>query len=192
MPVGEKLYRADNGRDLRFYYDFDALVAVEEAAGRSFKAVLEDMARGETLLKDLRALIWAGLQKHQPEITLSQAGELVLTEGQRLGESMREALVAAMPELKADSPKKRGIGTAETLRRPVAVGRSLRGLVRSGVRAGRLLEAEPATVRDRAAGAGEGRPRPDHHHGAPGRSVRPNETRAEAPGTAEAKGRHAC
>jgi hypothetical protein len=45
MPVGEKLYRADNGRDLRFYYDFDALVAVEEAAGRSFKAVLEDMAR---------------------------------------------------------------------------------------------------------------------------------------------------
>jgi hypothetical protein len=106
MPVGEKLYRADNGRDLRFYYDFDALVAVEEAAGRSFKAVLEDMARGETLLKDLRALIWAGLQKHQPEITLSQAGELVLTEGQQLGESMREALVAAMPELKADSPKK--------------------------------------------------------------------------------------
>lgn len=98
MPIGQKSYTTNAGTELIFFYDYDALVMVEEKVGRSFGEILDGLRSGKPRLGDLRALIWAGLQRYHPELTLTDAGELVLSEGIELGATMREAMAAAMPE----------------------------------------------------------------------------------------------
>jgi hypothetical protein len=100
MPIGRKAYVAEDGRDLVFFYDMDALILVEEAAKCGVKAIFERMLIGDVRLGDLRALIWGGLQRHHPEITLADATALIESEGEAMGAAIRDALAAAMPDPK--------------------------------------------------------------------------------------------
>lgn len=63
-----------------------SLCEVEHILSEPISAVVARL--GQPALRDLRALLWAGLQRHQPGTTLHMAGDL-------LGEALRGGETAA-------------------------------------------------------------------------------------------------
>lgn len=63
--------KLDKQRKLK--YTFNAFCELEEVMGRS----LTTLQNGEFKMKDLRALVWAGLLHESPELTLEETGDLI-------------------------------------------------------------------------------------------------------------------
>jgi len=63
--------KLDKQRKLK--YTFNAFCELEEALGRP----LASIKGNEFKMKDLRALVWAGLLHETPELTLEEAGDLI-------------------------------------------------------------------------------------------------------------------
>lgn len=113
FKVGETEYT------LRF--SIDAICALEDAAGKGFIALTADMQNVERMSMGLvRKVLWAGLREHHPDITLKQAGDLIIPAGgmQKVLGYIEVAFVAAFPEAKAEeevrppTPGQGGTGSA--------------------------------------------------------------------------------
>jgi len=63
--------KLDKQRKLK--YTFNAFCELEEALGRP----LASIKGNEFKMKDLRALVWAGLLHESPGLTLEEAGDLI-------------------------------------------------------------------------------------------------------------------
>ncbi len=96
------------GRAYRLKFDWNAAAEFEEAAGRPLSDALLDVAREKLSAKSLRAMLWAGLQPHHPEVTLKDAGRLIDEMGRREAQRlMGAALRYYFPEL-VESEKEAG------------------------------------------------------------------------------------
>lgn len=73
-------------------FDHNALCEFEAETGKN---ALEVLSSDNVSMIDMRALFWAGLQEHQSEITIREAGRLLTAVGD---EKLYEALNAASPE----------------------------------------------------------------------------------------------
>lgn len=101
-------------------YSIDAICSLEERLDKGFPAIVGEMSNPSTMrLTAVREVLLAGLQEHHPEITLKQAGELIVTAGGAvvvLGK-VNEAFAAAFPEAEAGdkkSPRQRANGRQPT------------------------------------------------------------------------------
>lgn len=97
---GEVLFEAD-GRARYLVLDINALCEAESACGRRTDEMFAAIKAGGDLIS-VRALMWAGLRRRQPEITLFEAGDVVAELGivdARL--KVIEALAAAFPDREA-------------------------------------------------------------------------------------------
>lgn len=65
------------GRAYIMVLDFNALCEFEDHTGKNALDVLTGLEAGKVTARDLRALAWAGLKRHQPEITLAEAGDIL-------------------------------------------------------------------------------------------------------------------
>jgi hypothetical protein len=74
---GEATFEAD-GQTWHVRLDFNAMADFEAETGKNAIAVLETMEGGDASALDIRALFWAGLREHHPDVTLHQAGRLVI------------------------------------------------------------------------------------------------------------------
>lgn len=85
----------DKERTLKL--DLNAMVAFEEAAGKSFAE--GSFERGEMSPRDLRAILWACLLHEDDALTLKQAGSWV-TAGNMMevASKLNEAFEVALPE----------------------------------------------------------------------------------------------
>ena len=88
-------------RDFTLAYDLNSLCEVELLLNRSLQSILERLAQPR--LRDMRALLWAGLRRHHP-MTVTEAGDLlgeVLRSGAddmaALGQQLSEGIAAAFP-----------------------------------------------------------------------------------------------
>ena len=88
-------------RDFTLAYDLNALCEVELLLGMPLQSILERLAQPR--LRDMRALLWAGLQRHHP-MSVAEAGDLlgeVLRSGAdataALGQQLSEGIAAAFP-----------------------------------------------------------------------------------------------
>lgn len=61
-------------REYVLVYTINALCEIEDALGFSVSDMEERLRKPSA--RDIRALLWAGLMEHHPEITLQQAGSL--------------------------------------------------------------------------------------------------------------------
>lgn len=92
----------DKKRRLKF--NMNALSELEDVLGKPVTQ-LSDQSIG---MKELRALLWAGLLHEDPELTLHMAGELVEMENiQVISEKITEAMMLAFPQ---GEPKNRVSG----------------------------------------------------------------------------------
>lgn len=115
-----KTFRATDGRELTFLFDFEAMVVAEDVAGAGFGDVIAGMASGR--FGHLRALIYAGLKNHHPRITLAEVAQLIEDEGEELGEALMAAIESAQPKDRPQNPPtagrapERGTGTRSSPR----------------------------------------------------------------------------
>lgn len=97
-------------------YSIDAICSLEDRLDKGFPVIAVEMSSQATMrLSVVREVLLAGLQEHHPEITLKQAGELLVTAGGAavvLGK-VNEAFAAAFPDAEASdkkSPRQRANG----------------------------------------------------------------------------------
>jgi hypothetical protein len=66
------------GKSYTMRFSANALCELEDATGMGINALLTILADPAKMrLKMVRAVLWAGLQDHHPDVTLHQAGEII-------------------------------------------------------------------------------------------------------------------
>lgn len=112
LVAGEKRYM------LRF--SINALCALEAATGKGLPALIDEISDPKTMtLARMRQVLHAALSEHHPELTLEQAGELILPAGGMIGVfgKVSEAMSVAFPEVQA-AQKETGSRPPKGPRRP--------------------------------------------------------------------------
>ena len=79
------------GRTYTLAFDFNSMVEYEDATGENAMNALQAFDRGELSAKQARALFWAMLTEHHPEVDIRQAGKMVMTASEKLGEALSKA-----------------------------------------------------------------------------------------------------
>lgn len=101
-------------------YSIDAICSLEERMDKGFTAIAAEMSDPDRMrVTTVREVLLAGLQENHPEVTLKQAGELILAAGGAIVVLGRvsEAFTAAFPNAEASgkpSPRKRANGQHPT------------------------------------------------------------------------------
>ena len=73
--------------------DFNAMCEFEDATGKDAMETLATFEGGKVSALDLRALIWAMLKRHHPDVSAQVAGDILSADSGVL----QRVLVAAMP-----------------------------------------------------------------------------------------------
>ncbi|HVJ69928.1 MAG TPA: hypothetical protein VM531_00215 [Sphingomicrobium sp.] len=91
---GEARLPLSDGRELTLRFDFNALCEAEEAAGKGTREMMAEMSgkNGSPRLKTARGMLYGALRHHHEDITVDDAGELLLTDGEAISEAMGEAM----------------------------------------------------------------------------------------------------
>jgi hypothetical protein len=116
---GELAFEAA-GKTYTLQYSHDALVELEQELDRGIIGIINELQSWtkepeRIRLSWIRALLWAGLRKHHPDLDLLAAGELITDAGgigevvNLAGEGLGRAFSA--PETKGARPRKRPNGT---------------------------------------------------------------------------------
>lgn len=98
-------------------YDVNALCAIEDVLDKSVLEVMTSI-KGMPKLGLVRALVWAGLRRHHEQMSLNDAGDLVMAAG--MGPALmavQEGIQAAFPQPKEDAK-----GTGDPQGTPAADG----------------------------------------------------------------------
>lgn len=106
---GEMSFDAD-GKTYVLCFSSNALCELEDAIGVGVVRLGELLSNVETLkLKDVRAVLWAGLTDHQKGIDVKSVGRIIDTIGiARAVEIISSGMSLAFPSEEADSPREPG------------------------------------------------------------------------------------
>ena len=102
---GEARVPLDDGRELTLRFDFAALCEAEEAADAGTETMMAELAKGGARLKTARAMLYGSLRYHHPELTLEDAGELLMSDSQAISGAMGRAM-QEMADRRAKNPPK--------------------------------------------------------------------------------------
>ena len=98
-------FKGPQDREYVLRFSIDAICHLEAATGRTFPAIAVDMGRPDKVsMTLLRHLMHAGLLEHHPEMTLKDAGELIVAGAGGLQGSMalvEHAIASAFPSAEA-------------------------------------------------------------------------------------------
>lgn len=106
QDVREKGVKVElDGREFTLFYDLNAFAEIEDDFG-VIDEVLEKLGRSSA--KTIRALLWAGLLHHHPEVTTTEVGRLIgFQDLGDLSEKLRVAIVGALPNQKVEKPARK-------------------------------------------------------------------------------------
>lgn len=113
---GQSTVPLSDGRVLTLTFDFDALSAAEEASGLKVPEIFAELALESPSLRVQRALIYGALVGNHPEITLKQAGQLLLDEAEAFEAAFARAMAGSIGPVEGggaeadDDPRSRGAG----------------------------------------------------------------------------------
>jgi len=85
-------------------YSIDAICSIEERTGKSFLRVVAEMGNPATMtVTTMREILHAGLAENHPEMSLKDAGELLVAAGGVVGamKKVNSAFEAAFPKAEA-------------------------------------------------------------------------------------------
>lgn len=93
---GEVAVKLSDGREVTLAFDVNAFIDIAEHLGMEVPEVVAKLRdkKNPPGLKFQRAVMWGGLQKHHPELTIRDAGEIMV----EAAEAMAKSIGAAMPE----------------------------------------------------------------------------------------------
>jgi hypothetical protein len=96
LPAGDKTYTLS--------YSVNAFCHLEEADGRSFAEIITDLMKPDTLsVRKLRQFVHAGLIDHHPDVTVEEAGRIIMAAGgiDVVMKAVGSGLEASMPDKEA-------------------------------------------------------------------------------------------
>lgn len=108
------------GKEYTIEFDINSGCDLEDKAGKAVGAIVNDALTNLSLTAN-RLLLWGGLRKHYPDMTLADAGELLMGEDRvtvlnMCVEDMKDAgffgRAATKPPAKKKSPKASDVSTA--------------------------------------------------------------------------------
>lgn len=108
LPVGESTYI--------IRYSVDAICSLEDRIGKGFPAIAADLQNPDKVTISLvRQLLHAGLAEAHPELSLKDAGNLIVPAGGLVNvlEKVSQAILVAFPQAEAS-------GTRRPRRKPTA------------------------------------------------------------------------
>ena len=73
--------------------DFNAMCEFEDVAGVNAMDAFADFEKGKISVKNMRAMMYAFLRRHHPDVTLEQAGEIL---SENIG-ALESVVSASMP-----------------------------------------------------------------------------------------------
>ena len=106
---GEVIIRTEDGKEYTVRFSVEALCHLEETFGKSFIEIARELNDVNKLsVTVMRKVLWAGLIEYQPNMTLKEAGELIvpLGGGMKVLSLLEEGLRVAFPQ--ADDDEKPG------------------------------------------------------------------------------------
>lgn len=105
------------GRTYALVFDLNAFAELEGALGEPLERPLHRLLARQVALRDVRALVWAGLRARHPDVSLQEAGDLLAEVG------LRPALSGLVPALIAALPKpEEATGSSRASPPPAAAG----------------------------------------------------------------------
>jgi hypothetical protein len=108
---GEGRLILEDGRTFTLVLDFDGLIAAEQAYGKPMQQLLAEANQG--FMGAIRAILWGALQRHHPQLTLGDAGQLMLDQQQAVMAAVEVAIMAGLPD-----PGAEGDNPGNASRRP--------------------------------------------------------------------------
>lgn len=93
---GEAELRLEDGRSFTLVIDFDGLIEAEQTYGKPMVHLLGDAQQG--FLGAQRAILYGGLRRHHPEVTLSEVGNILLAAKGNAVQAISTAIDLAMPK----------------------------------------------------------------------------------------------
>ena len=103
---------------LTLVLDMEALVEAEQAYGKPMERMMADAAQG--FVSASRAMLWGALQLHNPNLTLRDASQIFVLDGEAAGAALEKAVELGFPD---KSPVGNG-GATKKPRRPKTSGRN--------------------------------------------------------------------
>jgi hypothetical protein len=93
---GEAEVTLDDGRKITMAFDVNAWIDIGDELGMEMPEILKALENKEKPpgLKFQRVLFWGGLRKHHPEMTLRDAGELMV----EAAGALEKAMLGGMPQ----------------------------------------------------------------------------------------------
>jgi len=116
---GEARVPLDDGRELTLRFDFGALVEAEEAADKGTEELMKELSKGGARLKTARAMLYGGLRYHHPDITLEDAGELLMSDSEAISKGMGSAMEEMADRRAKANPQ---TGAAGSRKPPLGIG----------------------------------------------------------------------
>jgi hypothetical protein len=95
-----------DGTTYKLRLDLNAQCLFEEKSGQNFYRVMNDPSYQASAVED-RLLFWCMLRKHHPEVTLEEAGELMVATSSLLnimGKAIREAQPEPREKVEGEEP----------------------------------------------------------------------------------------
>jgi hypothetical protein len=100
-----------NGQRYVLQYSIDAICTLEGETGKGIVALATELEKSPSMTL-MRQLIWAGLLEHHPDMTLKEAGELILAAGGLVGAmSLFNKAFAGAFEKQDEKPRPRKAGS---------------------------------------------------------------------------------
>lgn len=86
------------GRTLRLLFDFNAICELEDALHEPFSDCAVRWQQNKFTMKEVRAMVWAGLREHHPEYSIKDCGALIQEIGiEKLSGQLVEAFTQSFP-----------------------------------------------------------------------------------------------
>lgn len=95
------------GQQVRLVLDFNAICDVEAAAGVPAPVLFERFEGGGAGFQDLRTMLWAVSQRHQPHLTPREIGDLIGADLDAARDALQQVMTAAQPAGKGQAPGKK-------------------------------------------------------------------------------------
>jgi hypothetical protein len=96
---GETDVVLEDGRTLRLSFSANTWIALEELSGKDMPEIVELLKSGKASMGLQRQMMFCGLQKHQPDIKVEEAGEILF----EAASAMHKALTAGLPQGEGES-----------------------------------------------------------------------------------------
>jgi len=102
-PVAQFAELKIDGETYHLAYDFNAIAEAEKLAGAKLLLGIAGLMNTACTAAQLRGLLYAGLRKAQPKMTIAEVGQLIRIDTlPAVYEAIRVAYEASMPESKQD------------------------------------------------------------------------------------------